>query len=138
MNQTPVQMIVALALMAPPGFAAEAVRVDGKNIRIEFNSAMHSRLVATPGGQERAVGDFMPSEFIRVSGNEINNFALQKQTHEPIHNRLGADFRPLITGTDSAVKKTVTVTVYDQFPRMAFFDVEYANTGTSDLPVNGW
>lgn len=131
-------MIVALALMAPPGFAAEAVRVDGKNIRIEFNSAMHSRLVATPGGQERAVGDFMPSEFIRVSGNEIKDFALQKQTHEPIHDRLGAGFRTVITGTASSLKKTVTVTVYDQFPRMAFFDVEYANTGTSDLPVNGW
>jgi alpha-galactosidase len=27
------------------------------------------------------------------------------------------------------MKKTLMVTAYDQFPRMAFFDAEYANTG---------
>src|SRR5947207_11062175 len=36
------------------------------------------------------------------------------------------------------MKKTVAVTVYDAFPRMAFFDVAYTNTGSSDLSVSGW
>jgi alpha-galactosidase len=131
-------MIAVLALMGAPGFAAEALRVAGKNIRIEFNGTMHSRLVAVLGGEERAVGDFTPSESIRVSGNEIKDFSVQEQTHEPIRDRLGAGFRTIITGTASSLKKTLVVTAYDQFPRMAFFDVEYTNTGTSDLSVNGW
>jgi alpha-galactosidase len=130
--------IALLALMGASSFAAEAVRVEGKNIRIEFGDKMHSRVIAVLGGQEHRVGDFTPSESIRVSGNEIQDFSLKKQTHEPVRDRLGAGFRTVITGTASSLRKTVIVTVYDRFPRMAFFDVEYTNTGTSDLPVNGW
>ena len=48
---------------------------------------------------------------------------------------LGSGSRFVLTGTAASLKKTVTVTVYDQFPRMAFFDVAYTNTGGSDLAV---
>src|SRR5258708_5300899 len=113
MSQTPAQLIAALALLATQGFAAEPVRVEGKNLRVEFNDAMHSRLVAVLGGQERVVGDFAPSESIRVSGKGIEDFALQKQTREPIRDRLGAGFRTVLTGTASSLKKTVIVTMYD-------------------------
>jgi alpha-galactosidase len=138
MNATGSLMIAALALTGTPGFAAEAALVQGKNIRIEFDGAMHSRVVALLGSQERIVGEFTPSESIHVSGVEIKDFTLQKQTREPIRDRLGAGFRTVITGTASSLKKTVIVTVYDRFPSMAFFDVEYTNTGSADLPVNSW
>src|SRR5690349_15389399 len=131
-------MIAMLALMGAPGFSAEVVRVEGKNIRIEFDDTAHSRVIAVFGGQERAVGNFTPSESIRVSGNEITDFSFQKQTHATIRDRLGAGLQTKITGTASSLRKTVIVTVYDRFPRIAFFDVEYTNTGTSDLPVSGW
>ncbi|HYM05738.1 MAG TPA: glycoside hydrolase family 36 protein [Terriglobales bacterium] len=125
-------------LMGTSVFAAETVRVAGKNIRIEFNATMYSRVVAMLGGEERAVGDFTPSESISVSGNEITNFRLQKQTREPVRDSLGAGFRTTITGTASSLEKKVAVTVYDRFPRMAFFDVTYTNTGASDLAVSRW
>ncbi len=32
----------------------------------------------------------------------------------------------------------VTVTVYDDFPAMAFFDVQYTNTGASKLAIKSW
>ena len=131
-------MVMALALLVTPSFAAETASVDGKNIRVEFNAAMHSRVVAVLGGQQRVVGDFAPSESIRVSGIGIADFALQKQTHARIRDRLGAGVRTILTGLASSLKKTVIVTMYDQFPRIAFFDVEYTNIGTSDLAVNGW
>lgn len=44
----------------------------------------------------------------------------------------------MISGTTLSLKKTVTVTVYDDFPRLAFFDVRYTNTGKSDLDVRAW
>jgi alpha-galactosidase len=138
MSATPRPTIVLLALMVAPGFAVEGVRVEGKNIRIQFDDTMHSRVVALLGGQERPVGDFTSSESIRVSGTDVQAFSLQRGTREPVPDRLGTGFRTVITGTASSLKKTVIVTVYDRFPRMAFFDVEYTNTGTSDLRVNGW
>ena len=43
-----------------------------------------------------------------------------------------------MTGTAGSLKKVEAVTIYDAFPRMAIFDVEYTNTGTDDLQVGGW
>ncbi len=130
--------LAVLALVGAPGYAAQGARVAGKNIRIEFDSAMHSRVIATLGGRERVIGDFTPSEFLRVSGNDVTDFSLQDQKREPVRDRLGSGFQTVITGTAPSLKKTVTVTVYDQFPRMAFFEVSYTNTGKSDLSVAGW
>jgi hypothetical protein len=58
--------LVVLAWAGTPGFAVEGARVKGKNIRIEFDGNMHSRVVAVLAGQERVIGDFSPLEFIRV------------------------------------------------------------------------
>jgi alpha-galactosidase len=129
---------VLLASIIAHGFAADGARVAGKNMRVEFDGAMHTRVVALLGGHERAIGDFTPSEFIRVAGREITDFTLQGQTSKPTHDRLGSGSATVLTGTAPSLKKTVTVTVYDQFPRMAFFNVTYTNTGTSDLFVSGW
>ncbi|HZT32237.1 MAG TPA: glycoside hydrolase family 36 protein [Bryobacteraceae bacterium] len=137
MNRAKRLVLVCLALTGA-GFAAAATRVEGKSIRVEFDGSMHSRLVAILDGKERVMGDFTPSEFIRVSGTDVQDFALQSHTREVVHDRLGSGFRTVLTGTAPSLKKTVTVTVYDRFPRMAFFDVEYTNTGASDLAISGW
>ena len=34
--------------------------------------------------------------------------------------------------------KKVTVTIYDDFAAMAFFDVQYTNTGKSKLTIKSW
>jgi len=117
---------------------ADGASLTGKNIRVDFDGSMHSRVVALLGGQERVVGDFTASEFVRVAGSDITDFALQGKTTESVNDRLGSGSRLTLTGTAPSLKKTVTVTIYDQFPRMAFFDVAYTNTGGSDLAVNGW
>ena len=44
--------------------AQEPVRVAGKNIRIEFDRAMHSRVVAIFDGSEQIIGDsLLPNIF---------------------------------------------------------------------------
>ena len=130
--------LALLASMGASGLVAEGASVAGKSFRLEFDRAMHSRVVARLGAQDRVAGDFTPSEFIRISGHDVTDFALHGQKSEPVRDRLGSGFRTMITGTAPSLKKTVTVTVYDEFPRMAFFDVVYTNTGSSDLSVNSW
>ena len=99
---------------------------------------MHSRVIASFEGQQRVIGDFTPSESIRISGHDSTDFSMRTERHERVRDLLGSGSRFVLTGTAASLKKTVTVTVYDQFPRMAFFDVAYTNTGRSDLAVNGW
>jgi alpha-galactosidase len=130
--------LVVLASMGAASLAAETASVAGKNIRVEFDGTMHTRVVALLGGKDRVVGDFTPSEFIRISGHDVTDFSLQGQKREPVRDKLGSGTRTILTGTAPSLKKTVTITVYDQFPRTAFFDVVYTNTGSSDLLVNGW
>jgi protocatechuate 3,4-dioxygenase beta subunit len=43
-----------------------------------------------------------------------------------------------ITGISGGLQKTVTVTVYDEVPRMAFFQVHYLNQSDEPLRVTGW
>jgi alpha-galactosidase len=136
-NKALVQLVV-IAWAVAPGFAAEGARVDGQNIRIEFDGHMHSRVVAMLAGQERVIGDFTPSEFIRVSGRDVTDFSLQNQKRGPVRDQLGSGSRTVLTGIAPALQKTVTVTVYDAFPRTAIFEVAYTNVGNSDLPVSGW
>ena len=144
MNATKTPMIIVLALMAAPSFAAESASVTGRNIRIEFDKNMHTRVVALFGGREIVIGDFSPSESIRVAGRDITDFALQDEKHAigslRMRDPLGAPSALfVVTGTAPSLKKTITVAVYgDRFPRAAVFDVAYTNTGTSDLIINGW
>ena len=41
----------------------------------------------------------------------------------------------MVTGKSGTLTKAVTVTMYDEFPTMAFFDVQYTNTGTNKLNI---
>jgi len=114
------------------------VSLAGKGIRLEFNQAMHSRVVALLPNGEIALGDFTPSEIIRVAGKEVTGFTLSGSGRKPVADRIGRGVRWVVRGAAGSLVKTVTVTFYDEFPRLAFFDVEYANRGTTELAVNGW
>ncbi len=116
----------------------QRAHIDGKNIRIDFDVSLHSRLVAKFDGKETVLGEFTPSEFINVSGNDVKDFTLADQRRSDIGDKLGTGQRFIITGTAPSLKKTVSVTVYDDFPKMAFFEVQYTNIGTSELAVTGW
>jgi len=135
------QFVLLVSIIAP-AFAADKARVTGRNIRIDFDKNMHTRVVALFGGREIVIGDFSPSESIRVAGRDVTDFPLQGSLSavgsNRIHDRLGSGSATVLTGTAPSLKKTLTVTVYDQFPRMAFFDVVYTNTGSADLEVNAW
>ncbi len=131
-------VIALLTSLSRSGLAAETVRIDGKNIRVEFDRSMHSRIVALFPPRERVIGGFSPSEYISVSGKEVGEFSLQNEHREAVTDRLGRGSRTILTGIAPSLKKTVVITTYDAFPRMAFFEVAYTNTGKSDLSVTGW
>src|ERR1035441_10224674 len=99
-NGTLLQLVV-IAWAGSPGCAAEGARIDGKNIRIEFDGNMHSRVVAVLAGQERVIGDFTPSEFIRVSGRDVTDFSLEDQKRGPVRDRLGPGSRTVLTDRKS-------------------------------------
>ena len=66
-------------ICAPAALAQTGARVDGKEVRIDFNQSLHSRVVARLDGKEIVIGVFAPSEYITVAGKEIKDFSLSDQ-----------------------------------------------------------
>src|ERR1035437_9164605 len=103
-----------------PGVAAAApllAKVEAKNIRIEFDSSLHSRVTARFTRGEIVLGDFGPSECIIIDGKEMQDFALSGTTQKTVHDLIGSGRQTILTGTSGPVEKSVTVTVYDDFPQ---------------------
>ena len=108
--------------------------VEGNGIRIEFNKALESRVLAG----NTALGPFSASESIRVDGKEVTDFNFERQTHEPVNDKLGKGRRSILIGTAPSLRKTVEATAYDDLPGMIVFEVRYTNTGKQPLHVDGW
>jgi alpha-galactosidase len=130
--------LCGMLLPAAPARAESVIGIESKSMRVEFDSLMHSRIVAKFDGKATPVGDFGPSEFVTVAASPIQDFKLSGHKLENVRDELGHGRRLSITGTSSGLQKTVVVTVYDEIPRMAFFRVHYVNQSDAALRVTGW
>ncbi|MCF7805472.1 MAG: alpha-galactosidase [Candidatus Marinimicrobia bacterium] len=118
--------------------AGPAAVVEGQNLRVEFNKQLYSRIVATYDGQDEILGEYSPSETVTLKGKEISEFTFQDVTAMTVEADMGAGNQYKITGVHAPLQKTVTVTVYDGFPDMAVFDVQYTNTSGSPVEMTRW
>jgi alpha-galactosidase len=128
-----------LASCCPFGLhAADLVRVEAANIQLEFDSRLHSHVIARFDGKEIVLGPFAPSETVTVDGTEVSDFVLSGHRQRSVSGPLGSGRQTTLTGTAGTVEKNVTATVYDRFPQMVFFQVRYTNRGSSNIGVTGW
>ena len=128
-----------LAPCSPLGLhAADLVKVEAANIRLEFDNRLHSHVIARFDGKEIVLGPFAPSETVTIDGKEVSDFALTGHRQRSVSGPLGSGRQTTLTGTAGTVQKTVTLTVHDRFPQMVFFQVRYTNKGSADMRVTGW
>lgn len=109
-------------------------------LRIDFDDRLRSRVSAIFDGAEAALGPASASEVVSVAGQEVADFTLLGQQQEAIHDALGAGRCFTLSGhaADRGLAKTVRVTLYDDFPHLAVFQVRYTNQGRADLSIEGW
>jgi alpha-galactosidase len=126
-------------LFLPADFQAQpSHRLQGRNIHLEFDDSLHSRVVARFGGKDVAFGPFSASEYVSVAGADVKDFKLAGTDTRPVRDAFGPGRRLVLTGSAASLKKTVAATSYDEFPRTVFLEVRYTNTGSSDLQITGW
>lgn len=113
-------------------------RIQGDNIRIEFDNHLRSRVVACFDKKEAVLGPFTSSETVTTADKLWTGFLLTSQKHERTKDTFGRGERLTVEGKSGTLTKRVSVTVYDDFPAMAFFDVQYTNTGTSEIAIKSW
>jgi alpha-galactosidase len=112
--------------------------IQGGNVRVEFDNHMRSRVVARFDQKQTVMGPFTASETVTTADQRLATFLLTSQKHEHTKDTFGEGERLIVEGKTETLTKTVIVTVYDDFPAMAFFDVQYTNTGTSRLAIKSW
>lgn len=115
-----------------------AASIRSSELRIEFDRSLHSRVIARFDGKETVIGSFSSSETVEGKQQVFRDFPVLSQKLEPVADAFGKGQRLVLTGGVEPLRKTVSVTIYDDFPSMAVFDVQYANTGAPPLEVRGW
>jgi alpha-galactosidase len=137
--------ITALAIVFSSGLSAGAAdtststsRIQGEHLRIEFDRYLHSRVVARFDGNETTMGPFVASERASIADKIWGEFSLVSQKNDRISDAFGAGERLTVVGKAGPLTKEVSVTIYDDFPAMAFFDVRYTNASATKLAVKGW
>src|SRR5437764_2892621 len=113
-------------------------QIQGASLRIEFDYNLRSRVIARFDNKETTMGPFTASESVTAADKASTEFPLASQKHEHVSDTYGKGERLTVTGTSGTLTKAVSVTVYDEFPAMVFFDVQYTNTGTTKLAIKSW
>lgn len=98
-----------------------ALRVDGKNISIEFDNLLHSRVIARIGEKEQILGSYTVSEFISTENEEKTDFALTGSSSQKIHDDIGSGEQHTIRGISGSLEKELIITSYDEFPLYFYF-----------------
>ncbi|HEX4379102.1 MAG TPA: hypothetical protein VH022_03650, partial [Candidatus Acidoferrum sp.] len=117
---------------------AELPRIQSSELRIEFDKNMRSRVVARFKGKEIPLGAFSASETVKGSDHSWTDFALASQSREHVSDNFGNGEKLTIAGTSGVLRKTVSVTIYDDAPNLAVFDVTYTNVGKPKLEIVEW
>jgi alpha-galactosidase len=117
---------------------ASVAQIQSPSLRIEFDKNMRSRVVARFGTKDIPLGAFSASETVKGSERSWYDFALNSQAHERVTDTYGAGKKLTLAGMSGVLKKTVSVTVYDEFPNLVVCDVSYTNTGESQLQILEW
>ena len=112
--------------------------LEGKQIQIEWNELLHTRVSAVADGAAKPLGPFAASETVTTGSGMIADFQLTASQTDPVQDKFGAGRRVRVIGLAGTLRKTVEATVYDEFPSVAVFEVEYANQGDSDVEIQSW
>ena len=96
-------------------------QIQGASLRIEFDHNLRSRVVARFDNKETAMGPFTASESVTAADKAWTEFPLTSEKHERVSDAFGKGERLTVTGKSGTLTKSVSVTMYDEFPAMAFF-----------------
>jgi alpha-galactosidase len=120
------------------GEATTDLQIQSSVLRIEFDHNLRSRVVALFGPDPKPLTPFSASETVAGTGHTWSDFALTSARRERVSDAFGAGERLSLTGQTGDLRKTVSVTIYTDFPSVAIFDVEYSNQGANPLTIRGW
>lgn len=121
-----------------PERTPSAVTVAGGSISIDFDDNLHTRVLANLGGDDVLMGRFNASEYLLVGGEAIKDFRFEGHSVTQVEDAIGAGERHEVTGLAPELRKIVSISLYEDYPTMAAYEVTYVNEGDDSISVDGW
>ena len=123
--------------VAAPG-SDPAVTVGTRDVRLEFNDVLHSRVLTAFDGKPVVFTEWSPSEFVTIGGAEVKDFPLKKQGTLDVSDTLGKGRCQILTAETDSLRKEVRATYYDNYPATIVVEVRYTNVGRTPLKIDRW
>ncbi|MGO9124495.1 MAG: glycoside hydrolase family 36 protein [Terriglobales bacterium] len=114
------------------------LQIQSQVLRIEFDRKLHSRVVPLFDGAAQLLVPFSASETVTGAGRTWRDFDLTSSHRERVSDVFGAGERLTLLGKSGDLRKQVSVTLYDDFPSLAIFELEYTNEGIARINIRGW
>ena len=114
------------------------LRIQSAVLQIEFDQQLHSRVVPLFDSAASLFVPFSASETVTGVGHIWSDFTLTSSQRGRVSDVFGAGERLTLTGKSGDLDKKISVTIYDEFPSIAVFDVEYTNEGAARITIRGW
>jgi alpha-galactosidase len=112
-------------------------QIESKLLRIEFDHNLHTRV--TPlFDATKPLTQFSATETLQGTTRTFTDFPLTSSQTGQISDAFGPGQRLTVTGNDGTLRKKVEVTIYNDFPSLAVFEIEYTNQGAAPLKIRGW
>jgi alpha-galactosidase len=116
----------------------DKIKIEGGNICIEYNNNLYSRIFSNIDGHSIVLGNFSPSEFVKVEGKIIDDFKFDSLSSSTTEDKIGKCKQHKIFSSSSLLKKIINITGYEEFPTMLFLQVDYENINNSELQIDSW
>jgi alpha-galactosidase len=116
-----------------------SLQIQSPLLRIEFDQKLHSRVVPLSGEEtSKDLVPFSASETLAGIDRSYSDFVFSSSSQKTVSDIFGAGQCLLLTGHAGKLQKKVSVTIYNEFPSIAVFDVEYTNQDAARLKIKGW
>ena len=116
------------------------VVIEHGDLVIAVNASLHSKVSSKTGSP--LMDDFHASEYLVTRDERLTDFKLTQTAAHAVTDSIGKGRQWVIQGVlDRAplkIEKTVTITVYDQFPSQAFYNVSYINRAQRGVDITRW
>jgi alpha-galactosidase len=133
--------------LSPISFAEEGDQLHfrNKNIRLSFDDHMYCRVAFEAGGKlqsmnhpSRSDADPLPPHFIELDDVTYRDFKISSHEVQDIGDAAyGPGKRLVLKGRDSAIERSLSVEMYEQYPDVALSWCTYTNRSGKDLKING-
>jgi alpha-galactosidase len=112
--------------------------ISGKNISVYFDQQLHSLISSKFDNSTKILGNYQPSEYVMILDNPITDFQFKSKSQKNLQDRWGKGHQLIVTGESEKLRKEVSISIYDDFPMMAVYQVRYTNIGETELVITGW